>query len=143
MEGQLILHFIIEENNLTTAGEASSKVKKRLSQLGILPDIIKKVVVPMYEAELNAVIHANGGFADVEINKEKIVIILTDKGPGIPDIELAMKEGFSTAPDHIKNMGFGAGMGLPNMKKYADELNIVTEVGVGTSVKLTVYLTKD
>jgi len=143
LEGQLILHFIIEENNLTTAGEASSKVKKRLSQLGILPDIIKKVVVPMYEAELNAVIHANGGFADVEINKEKIVIILTDKGPGIPDIELAMKEGFSTAPDHIKNMGFGAGMGLPNMKKYADELNIVTEVGVGTSVKLTVYLTKD
>ena len=112
MEGLLKLHFIIEENNLTTAGEASSKVKKRLSQLGILPDIIKKVVVPMYEAELNAVIHANGGFADVEITKKKIVIIISDKGPGIPDIELAMQEGFFDCTRLYKKHGLWCWHGI-------------------------------
>lgn len=93
----------------------------------------------MYEAEINAVIHGNGGVADIEIDSEKIVIYISDKGPGIPNLELAMQEGFSTASDEVREMGFGAGMGLPNIKRYADELDIDTKVGEGTTLKLTVY----
>jgi len=93
----------------------------------------------MYEAEINAVIHGNGGFADVEIDSEKIVVCIKDYGPGIPDLELAMQEGYSTASDEVREMGFGAGMGLPNMKRYSDKLEIETEVGKGTTVRLEVY----
>lgn len=95
----------------------------------------------MYEAELNAVIHANGGVAEVEIDRHKVFIRIKDEGPGIPDLELAMQEGYTTAPDSIREMGFGAGMGLPNMKRYADKLEITTEVGKGTVVEITVFLT--
>jgi len=134
------LHFEIPGNDLTTAGEASSEVKKVLSHLGISPNVIKKSAISMYEAELNVVIHAGGGTADVEIDKSKITIRVADHGPGIPDIEQAMQEGYSTAPDAIREMGFGAGMGLPNIKRYADKLTIDSEVGKGTTVTIVVNI---
>lgn len=132
------LRYDIPANDFVTAGEASSNVKNKLSQIGLPSDIIKKAAISMYEAEINAVIHGNGGYADVEIFCDKVVINIVDHGPGIPDLELAMKAGYSTAPDNIREMGFGAGMGLPNMKRYADKLDIYTEVGKGTKVVLTV-----
>lgn len=133
------LKYDIPSKDFVAAGEASSNVKKKLAQIGISAEKIKKAAIAMYEAEINAVIHADGGTADVEICSDKVVINITDKGPGIPDLELAMTEGYSTAPDNIREMGFGAGMGLPNMKKYADELEINTEVGAGTRVTIRVY----
>lgn len=134
------LHYEILANDLTYAGEASSNVKKALVQLGINPILIKKTAISMYEAEINAVIHGNGGAADIEIGSEKIVVCISDKGPGIPDLELAMQEGYSTATDEVREMGFGAGMGLPNIKRYADKLDIETEVGKGTTLTIIVYL---
>lgn len=134
------LHYIISANDFAAAGEASSSVKKKLTQLGIEPSIIKKTAISMYEAEMNAFIHANGGEVDVEISSEKIIIQISDKGPGIPDIELAMKEGYSTAPDKVREMGFGAGMGLPNIRRHSDTLDIETQVGKGTTVKMEIYI---
>lgn len=134
------LHFVIKADDFALAGEASSGVKKMLSQLGTNPAIVKKAAVSMYEAEINAVIHAGGGKADIEITRDKVVIVISDSGPGIPDLELAMQEGYSTANDNIREMGFGAGMGLPNMKRYADRLEIRTEVGKGTSVRIEVFI---
>lgn len=139
-KSSLKLHYNIPGNDFTLAGEASSNVKKILNQLGVNPLAVKKVAIAMYEAEINCVIHANGGTADVEIDQDKIKIVIEDEGPGIPDLELAMQEGYSTAPDDIREMGFGAGMGLPNMKRYADKLEIDTEVGKGTKVIITVLL---
>lgn len=133
------LHYDIPSYDLTYAGEASSNVKKMLVQLGIDPVRVKKAAIAMYEAEINAVIHGNGGVADVEISSGRIVARISDQGPGIPDLELAMQEGWSTASDEVREMGFGAGMGLPNMKRYADRLDIDTEVGKGTRVTITVY----
>lgn len=141
-ENVIKLHFIIPGNDLSTAGEASSNVKKILNQLGISPHVIKKATIAMYEAELNAVIHASGGTADVEIDEEKIVVKIEDEGPGIADVELAMQEGYSTAPDSVREMGFGAGMGLPNMKRYSDKLEIITAVGKGTKVVITVFISE-
>ncbi len=139
MDGNLIkLHYDIPSYDLTYAGEASSNVKKRLVQLGIDPARVKKAAIAMYEAEINAVIHGNGGTADIEISSCRITIRISDRGPGIPDLELAMQEGWSTASDEVREMGFGAGMGLPNMKRYADKLDIDTEVGRGTRVTITV-----
>lgn len=132
------LHYDIDGKDFSLAGEASSNVKKILKQLGVNPQVIRKVAIAMYEGEINMVIHANGGTADVEITPFQIRILLQDDGPGIPDIELAMQEGYSTAPDNIREMGFGAGMGLPNMKKYTDELHIESEVGKGTKVEMMV-----
>lgn len=134
----LNLNYEIPANNFITAGEASSNVKKKLSQLGLSPEIIKKAAISMYEAEINAVIHGGGGQAGIAIYPDKAVIRIKDHGPGIPDVELAMQEGYSTAPDSVREMGFGAGMGLPNMKKYADKLEVITEVGKGTEVILTI-----
>ena len=133
-------HFDVDGENFTSAGEASVAVKKKLRQLGYSPDIIRKVSIAMYEGEINMVIHANGGAADVEVYDDRIVIILADHGPGIPNVELAMQEGYSTARDNIRALGFGAGMGLPNMKKYTDDMKIDTEVGVGTTITMTVDL---
>lgn len=139
MEGNIIrLHYDIPSNDLTYAGEASSNVKKLLVQLGIDPVRVKKAAIAMYEAEINAVIHGNGGSAEVEITNGAIRVCISDEGPGIPDLELAMQEGWSTASDEVREMGFGAGMGLPNMKRYADRLEIDTEVGKGTKVTITV-----
>jgi len=135
------LHYDINGSDFSAAGEASSAVKKVLAQLSVNPSIIRRVAIAMYEAEINTVIHANGGVADIEITPEKIVIVFTDNGPGIPNIELAMNEGYSTASSQIRELGFGAGMGLPNMKKYADELIIDSKVGVGTTVKMIVNIT--
>jgi anti-sigma regulatory factor (Ser/Thr protein kinase) len=132
------LRYEIPANDFVTAGEASSNVKNKLVQIGLPSAIIKKAAISMYEAEINAVIHGNGGFADVEICFDKVIINIIDHGPGIPDVGLAMQEGYSTAPDNIREMGFGAGMGLPNMKKYADKLEIYTEVGKGTKVVLLI-----
>jgi serine/threonine-protein kinase RsbT len=134
------LHYEIPENDLTIAGEASSRVRKMLNQLGISPAAVKRATVAMYEAEMNAVIHALGGTADIEVSPDSIRIVITDRGPGIHDIKLAMQEGYSTAPDHIREIGFGAGMGLPNMKKYADDLDISSEPGKGTVVTIKVNL---
>ncbi len=133
------LHFDINGDNFTTAGEASTNVKKVLRQLGFDAEVIRKVSIAMYEGEINMVIHADGGKADVIIWEDKVEIILTDTGNGIPDIELAMKEGYSTAPSNIHELGFGAGMGLPNMKRYSDEMKIDSTVGVGTTIYMVVY----
>ena len=133
-------HFDVDGADFSSAGEASVKVKKKLRQLGISPDVIRKVSIAMYEGEINMVIHAEGGVADVTVTDNEVVIVLADKGPGIPDVSLAMKEGYSTARDNIRALGFGAGMGLPNMKKYTDSMKIDTEVGVGTTIIMTVNL---
>jgi len=134
----LVLCYEIPGGDFTRAGEASSNVKRTLTQLGVRSDIVKRASIAMDEAELNAVIHANGGIARVEIDSKRITINIRDSGPGIADVELAMKEGYTTAPDAIREMGFGAGMGLPNMKKYSDRLIIDTEVGKGTSVTIEI-----
>lgn len=132
------LTYEVPGDDFTRAGEASGAVKKRLKALGYDPDAIRRVAIAMYEAEINMVIHAEGGFCDVDIYPDKVEVLLADKGPGIPDVEKAMQAGFSTAPDNVRNLGFGAGMGLPNIKKYTDEMRIETELGVGTKLYLTV-----
>ena len=136
----LKFHFDIDGSDFSSAGEASVKVKKKLRQLSYDPEIIRKVSIAMYEGEINMVIHANGGTADVIVTEEAIEIILTDRGPGIPDVELAMQAGYSTAKDNIRNLGFGAGMGIPNMIKYTDEMHIDTVGGQGTTVTMKVLL---
>lgn len=140
MENTIKFFFEIPANDIYVLGEASSTVKKCLNQLGIDPDIVKKAAISMYEAEINASIHAGGGTADIEITSEKVVIKINDKGPGIADLDLAMKEGYSTAPDSVREMGFGAGMGLPNMKRYADKLRISSKLNQGTEVIIEVDL---
>ncbi len=134
----LHLEFDVAGNNFVSAGSASDEVKKTLKMLGVGAQFVRKVAIAMYEGEINMVIHAGGGKAIVDIYPDKIVIVLEDKGPGIPDIELAMKDGYSTAPEAIRNLGFGAGMGLPNMKKYTDSFKIDSVVGEGTTVTMTV-----
>lgn len=134
------LHFDVAGDDFTRAGEASGSVKRTMKKLGISADAIRKVAIAMYEGEINMVIHANGGVADVEITPEAVLMTLTDQGPGIPDIEQAMQEGFSTAPESVRNLGFGAGMGLPNMRKYTDEMTVESEVGKGTTVRMRVNL---
>lgn len=132
--------FNVDGANFTSAGEASVKVKKRLREAGFDPETIRRVSIAMYEGEINMVIHAGGGKVEVVIEEDRIVIILTDEGPGIADIEQAMQEGFSTAPDNIRSLGFGAGMGLPNMKRYTDEMVIESKLGKGTKITMTVYV---
>ncbi len=138
MADPLVFHFDVDGDNFTSAGQASVHVKKNLRQLGIDPEIIRRVSIAMYEGEINMVIHAKGGKADVVVNDKSIKIVLADKGPGIANIEQAMQEGFSTAPDNIRSLGFGAGMGLPNMKRYTDEMLIDSVVGEGTTITMTV-----
>jgi anti-sigma regulatory factor (Ser/Thr protein kinase) len=138
MGEELKFHFDVDGDSFTSAGAASVEIKKKLRQLGFSADIIRKVSIAMYEGEINMVVHARGGKADVIVDDDCITIILTDTGPGIPDIDLAMQEGYSTAPDNIRALGFGAGMGLPNMKRYTDELHIESEVGKGTTVTMKV-----
>ncbi len=138
MADVITLNYEISPDDFTRAGEASSDVKSKLKQLGVSPEAIRKVSIAMYEGEINMVIHAEGGKITVEISPESIVMILADKGPGIPDIDKAMQAGWSTAPDEVRSLGFGAGMGLPNMKKYSDEMEVKTELGVGTTVTMVV-----
>ncbi len=131
--------FHVEGGNFTKAGSASSQLKKILKQLNADPKTIKRVVVAMYEAEVNIVAHAYQGDIFIDIDTEKIVIKLVDEGPGIPDIELAMQQGFSTASSKVREMGFGAGMGLPNIKNNCDELRVTSEVNKGTVVEFVTY----
>lgn len=138
MSVPLKFHYIVSGGDFTSAGNASVQAKKALRQLGFDPEIIRRVSIAMYEGEINMVIHAGGGVAEVLVYEDKVEIILDDKGPGIPNIELAMKEGFSTAPDNIRSLGFGAGMGLPNMKRYTDSMNIETQLGKGTKITMAV-----
>ena len=140
MSENVTFHFDVDGENFSSAGEASVLVKKKLRQLGISPEIIRRVSIAMYEGEINMVIHANGGAADVTVTDDEIIMVLADRGPGIPDVSLAMQEGYSTARDNIRALGFGAGMGLPNMKKYTDSLEIETELGVGTTITMKVKL---
>ena len=126
------------DDDFTRAGEASSSVKKKLRQIGYNPEAIRKVSIAMYEGEINVAIHAGGGEAEVEISSDAVTMKLIDHGPGIADVEKAMQEGWSTAPEAVRSLGFGAGMGLPNMKKYTDSLDIETEVGKGTTITMVV-----
>lgn len=138
MSEQLTFHFDVDGENFTSAGQASVLMKKNLRQLGISPDTIRRVSIAMYEGEINMVIHAGGGAADVSVDEAGVKIVLEDHGPGIKDIEQAMQEGFSTAPDNIRSLGFGAGMGLPNMKRYTDTMEIDSTPGVGTRITMRV-----
>ncbi len=139
-ENSVKLHYNVDASDFTVAGQASGAVKKVLKQLGFSADVIRRVAVAMYECEINMVIHADGGEIDVEITPEKIRMVHKDRGPGIKDIEKAMQEGYSTADEKVRELGFGAGMGLPNMKRYTDEMNITTELGCGTVVDMTVLV---
>ena len=136
----ITFRFEVDGSDFTSAGQASVQVKKNLRQLGIDPDIIRRVSIAMYEGEINMVIHANGGEASVTVTEAAVEIVLIDHGPGIKDLSLAMQEGFSTAPDNVRSLGFGAGMGLPNMKRYTDEMTVDSTVGVGTTVRMKVKL---
>ena len=140
MEEALVLNYEISGDDFTRAGEASSDVKKKLKQMGVNPEAVRKVAIAMYEGEINMVIHANGGTSTAEITPEQIRMILDDTGPGIPDVDLAMQAGYSTAPDEVRSLGFGAGMGLPNMKKYTDTMEIDTRLGVGTKITMVVMI---
>ncbi len=140
MSEPLVFHFEIDGDDFASAGHASVSIKKNLRQLGLPAEIIRRVSIAMYEGEINMVIHAKGGTADVKLFEDRIEIILADKGPGIKDIEQAMQEGCSTATENTRSLGFGAGMGLPNMKRYTDDMKIDSTVGVGTTVTMTINL---
>ena len=132
------LHYDVDGSDFILAGSTSGIVKKYLKQLGMPPEVIRRVAIAMYEAEINMVIHAEGGTIDVEISPEAIHIVFADKGPGIPDVEKAMQEGYSTATNEIRELGFGAGMGLPNIRMYSDSMKIDTVVGEGTTIDLII-----
>ena len=134
------LNFSISEGDMSVAGTASTNLKKKLLQLGVDPAIIKKAVISLYEAEINMVIHGGGGDVNIDITPEIVTMVVADKGPGIPDIDLAMQEGYSTATDMIREMGFGAGMGLPNIKRNSDFMEIKSKPGEGTTVIIKVKL---
>lgn len=132
--------FDIEKDDFDRAGEASSSIKKTLRQLGIDSSIIRKISIASYEAEINIVIHSLGGQIDFEVQPNCIRIVARDRGPGIKNIELAMQEGYSTASEKVREMGFGAGMGLPNMKKCSDKFTVVSELGKGTTISMEMYI---
>lgn len=134
----LTFRYTIDGDDFTRAGEASSSVKNKLKQLGLDSDVIRKVAIAMYEGEINMVIHADGGTITVTVSDDDITMVLADRGPGIPDIEKAMQEGYSTAREEVRSLGFGAGMGLPNMKRFTDEMTIDTVIGQGTTITMTV-----
>ncbi len=140
MSEHLNFHYNVDGDNFVSAGQASVRIKKNLRELGLPPEVIRRVSIAMYEGEINMVIHADGGSADVDIYEDRIVITLDDHGPGIADVSLAMQEGYSTANERVRSLGFGAGMGLPNMKRYTDDMRIDTTVGVGTKITMTIKL---
>ncbi len=140
MTAAVKFHFAVDGEDFTSAGQASVQVKKQLRRLGIDPELIRRVSIAMYEGEINMVIHADGGDADVLVYEDRIEVILSDRGPGIANIEQAMQEGFSTAPDNVRSLGFGAGMGLPNMKRHTDDMKIESTPGEGTTITMTVRL---
>ncbi|NLK64732.1 MAG: anti-sigma regulatory factor [Tissierellia bacterium] len=131
--------YNVTANDFMSAGKGSSAIKSNLKSLGIDSNIIRKIAIISYETEINIVIHSFGGKLHCDIYENKIVIISEDTGPGITDVDMAMKEGFSTATDSVRELGFGAGMGLPNIKKYSDQLEINTS-STGTTIIVTIYL---
>lgn len=136
----LTLNFRVTTDDFSLAGQASSAVKHTLKDLGFATDIVRRTAIAMYEAEINMVIHANGGNITVTITPEEICAVFADIGPGIPDIPLAMQEGYSTATEDVRDLGFGAGMGLPNIKKFTDKLDIQTKLGVGTTLTMRIFV---
>ena len=136
----LHLTYQVPGDDFTRAGEASGDVKHKLKKLGYEPDAVRRVAIAMYEGEINMVIHADGGEITVTVSDSEITMVLADTGPGIPDVEKAMQEGYSTAREEVRSLGFGAGMGLPNMKRYTDEMQIDTVVGKGTTITMKVCL---
>lgn len=140
MSKTLTFEYLVPGDDFTRAGEASSSVKNKLKMMGVDSTVIRKVSIAMYEGEINMVIHANGGTIKVLVSDDKIRIILADTGPGIPDVEKAMQQGYSTAPEEVRSLGFGAGMGLPNMKKYSDDMKIDTIIGSGTTVTMDIHM---
>ncbi len=140
MSEELVFHFDVDGEDFTSAGQASVQIKKILRRFGLSPEIIRRVSIAMYEGEINMVIHAGGGVADVRVFEDYIELVLKDNGPGISDINKAMQEGYSTATDTIRSLGFGAGMGLPNMKRYSDTMEINSVVGEGTEITMRVNI---
>lgn len=140
MEDALVFTYDVDGEDFTRAGEASSDVKNKLKKMGVSPEAVRKAAIAMYEGEINMVIHANGGKITVWLTPELLRMQLADRGPGIENIEKAMEEGWSTAPEDIRSLGFGAGMGLPNMKKYSDKMEIDTVLGKGTTITMEVQL---
>jgi len=140
LNNQIHFSYQVPGDDFTRAGEASSNFKDKLKKMGVDPTIVRKAAIAMYEGEINMVIHARGGSISVSMDPEAITMTLEDVGPGIADISQAMKEGYSTAPDNVRALGFGAGMGLPNMKKYTDEMEVSSIVGEGTTVHMKVRL---
>lgn len=132
----LHLHYDVDGEDFVSCGHASEDVRRTLKSIGISGEVIRKVSIAMYEGEINMVIHADGGVATVTVGPKEIKVVLKDTGKGIENIPLAMKEGYSTASSEIRDLGFGAGMGLPNMKKYSDEMDIQSTVGVGTTITM-------
>ena len=140
MSDQLTFTYTVDGDDFTRAGEASSDVKNKLKMMGVDSGVIRRVAIAMYEGEINMVIHADGGTITVSVSDNEITMVLADRGPGIPDIEKAMQEGYSTAREEVRSLGFGAGMGLPNMKRFTDEMKIDTVIGQGTTITMKVYL---
>ena len=143
MPENIELHYDIPGGDYTRAGEASAQLKQVLRRLGLSPAIIRKVAIAMYEGEINMVIHADGGAIDVKIDSVCVALELRDTGPGIDDIEQAMKEGFSTATEEVRSMGFGAGMGLANMRKHTDYMKIESAPGTGTVVYMKIAISEE
>ena len=138
METKISFQYDVDGKDFTRAGEASSDMKNKLKTMNLDPAVVRRVAIAMYEGEINMVIHADGGPIDVDLYPEHLMLTLKDQGPGIPDIDKAMQEGYSTAPDEIVSLGFGAGMGLPNMKRASDEMQIDSVLGVGTTVTMRI-----
>lgn len=136
----MIKKYAISGDDFSLAGEASSNFKSVMKKLGVSPDAVRRISIAMYEAEINTIIHGGGGECEAEILPSKISVTFRDEGPGIANLDLAMQEGYSTACDKIRELGFGAGMGLPNIKKYTDEMHIDTAPGKGTTITLIVNL---
>lgn len=137
---QIKLSYRVDGGDFVRAGEASGSMKLSLKKLGLPPELIRRAAVCMYEGEINMVIHASGGQAEIIVDMDALTIRLVDTGPGIADVARAMEEGFSTASDAVRDMGFGAGMGLPNMKRYSDEMTIESAAGEGTAVTMKLYI---
>ena len=134
----IVRTYTVPGDDFARAGEASGQIKAMLKELGFPPAMVRRAAVATYEAEINMVIHAGGGWVTATVTPQALTVVFEDQGPGIPDLELAMRSGWSTAPDRIRQMGFGAGMGLPNIRKYSDEFHIDTRVGQGTAITITV-----
>ena len=139
MESLYRKSFTVHGLDFERAGEVSTQIKQLLKGLGLPSDVVRRVSIATFEAEMNVVIHAQEGTVDLDLTTTEIVISVSDRGPGIPDIALAMQEGYSTASDEMREMGFGAGMGLPNIKKNSDRLVIESHVGVGTTLTITIH----